>query len=260
MQKKSIYAVTAHLWILMSVFFLSACVTEMEKRSLTTVDKQKALELHIQLASGYVQKKNRESARHHLKKAEEIDRNSVGAAAVMARLYELEGEPKLAEEQYRRVLRQSRNFTEARNYFGLFLYRGMRYEEAYKEFERASEDLAYVDRADVLVNVGRTAAKLGNIARAESAFAHANLLKPKLTVPYIELAELNFEKREYAESKRFLDQYSSMRNHTARSLLLGIRIERIFGNKDREASYALLLRNNFPYSKEYLEYKQTMSY
>ncbi|HEY0894045.1 MAG TPA: type IV pilus biogenesis/stability protein PilW, partial [Cellvibrio sp.] len=42
------------------------------------------------------------------------------------------------------------------------------------------------------------------------------------------------------------------------ALLLGIRLERVFGNKDKEASYLLVLKNRFPYSKEYLEYKQTM--
>lgn len=249
-----------YLAILTCVLLLAACVTEMNKRSVSSADKNKALELHIKLASGYIQKKNRESARHHLRKAFEIDKNSVGASAAMARLYELEGEPKLAEEQYKRVLRQDKNFTEARNFYGLFLYRAQRYEEAYKEFELASEDLGYADRGEILVNVGRTAAKLGNLARAESAFAHAGLLNAKLSAPYIELADINFQKKEYAESKRYLDQYASMRNHTARSLLLGIRIERIFGNKDKEASYLLLLKNRYPYSKEYLEYKQTMSY
>lgn len=260
MQHNLMSVITTRLLILIGVLMLCACVTEMEGRRLSQGDAKKALELHIKLASGYVENKNRESARHHLKKAFEIDKNSVGASAVLARLYELEGEPKLAEEQYRRVLRQDRNLTEARNYYGLFLYRGQRYEEALEEFEKAAEDLAYLERAEVLVNVGRTSAKLGNTARAESAFAHANLLKPKLTAPYIELADLNFQKKEYAEAKRYLDQYASLRNHTARSLLLGIRIERIFGNKDKEASYALLLKNRFPYSKEYLEYKQTMSY
>ena len=88
--------------------------------------------------------------------------------------------------------------------------------------------------------------------------AWAKALSARAVLP--NLVELNFQKKEYAESKRFLDQYASLRNHTARSLLLGIRIERIFGNKDKEASYALLLKNRYPYSKEYLEYKQTMSY
>ncbi len=131
MQHNLMSAVVTRLLVLVSILMLSACVTEMEGRKVSNVDEKKALELHIQLASGYVQKKNRESARHHLKKAFEIDKNSTGASAVLARLYELEGEPKLAEEQYRRVLRQDNSFTEARNYFGLFLYRAKRYEEAF---------------------------------------------------------------------------------------------------------------------------------
>ena len=32
----------------------------------------------------------------------------------------------------------------------------------------------------------------------------------------------------------------------------------IFGNKDKEASYALALRNLHPYSQEYLEYKKAL--
>lgn len=250
-------------YLLLSVctlLLLTACVTETNSRSNVTVDKKKALELHIKLATGYIQKKNRESARHHLRKAFELDKNAPGAMAAMGRLYELEGEPELAEEQYQQVLRRNKQFTEARNYYGLFLYRSKRYEEALREFEIAAADLGYDTRAQVLVNVGRTALKLGKMDRAESAFAHASVLDPKLATPYIELAEIHFDKKDYAESKRHLDQYSAMRNSSARSLLLGIRIERVFGNKDKEASYLLQLKNRFPYSKEYLEYKQTMSY
>lgn len=261
MQANLTFSITKALSLVVCVLLLlTACVTETNSRSAVKVDKEKALELHIQLASGYIQKKNRESARHHLRKAFDLDKNSVEATAVMARLYELEGEPKLAEEYYKRALGRKKDFTEARNYYGLFLYRSKRYEDAYKEFEIAAEDLAYDDRAKVLVNVGRTALKLGNMMRAESAFSHANLLDPKLSSPLIELAEINFLNKEYAESKRYLDQYVLLVQPSARSLLLGIRIERIFDNKDKEASYALLLKNRFPYSKEYLEYKQTMSY
>src|SRR5690606_41004493 len=75
------------------------------------VDKDKALELHIQLAEGDIQNNNRESARHHLRRAFDIDRNSVEATAVMARLYEMEGELELAEEHYLRALRRDRKST-----------------------------------------------------------------------------------------------------------------------------------------------------
>lgn len=220
------------------------------------VDKDKALELHIQLAEGYIQNNNRESARHHLRRAFDIDRNSVEATAVMARLYEMEGELELAEEHYLRALRRDKGLTETRNDFGGFLFRASRYEEALEQFEIAAADLDYDLRAEVLVNVGRAAAKIGNTDRAESAFKHANTLNRKLPDALIELADLSFQKRDYAAAKAYLDQYLSASRPTARSLLLGIRIERLFGNKDKEASYVLALRNMFPYSREHLEYKQ----
>ena len=65
----------------------------------------------------------------------------------------------------------------------------------------------------------------------------------------------SIKKGEFADAKRFLDVYSRNARQSARSLWLGIRIERIFGNKDKEASYALALKNLHPYSREYLEYK-----
>jgi type IV pilus assembly protein PilF len=66
---------------------------------------------------------------------------------------------------------------------------------------------------------------------------------------------MHFQEREYAQAKLYLDEYSANAKHTPRSLWLGIRLERIFGNKDKEASYALSLKNLHPYSKEYLDYK-----
>ena len=75
---------------------------------------------------------------------------------------------------------------------------------------------------------------------------------------HIELADINFKSKEYAKAKDHLDRFQSTGQQSPRALLLGIRLERIFGNKDKEASYLLVLKNRFPYSKEYLEYKQTM--
>lgn len=92
--------------------------------------------------------------------------------------------------------------------------------------------------------------------RALAAFQHALNLNPRLAPAAIELAEYSFAERDYASAKKYLDQFVRSNNRqTPRSLWLGIRIERIFGNKDKEASYALALKNMHPYSKEYLEYK-----
>lgn len=239
---------------------LSGCVTETNSpRSEQNVDKAKALELHTQLANNYIQKGNRESARHHLRKAFDIDRNSPAATAAMARLYLLEGEAKLAEEHFQRALRRDKKLTWARNDYGLFLYRAGRYEEALEQFETAGADLDYDERARVLVNLGRTAVKLGKTERAETVFQHASLLDRQLASPLIELADLAFQRQDYSNAKIYLERYTTLTRPTARSLLLGIRIERTFDNKDKEASYVMALKNLFPYSKEYLQYKQYLA-
>ncbi len=222
------------------------------------VDKSKSLELHIQLAQGYIEKGNREAARHHLRKAAEIDKNSPEAMEAMARLYQLEGEPELAEETFKKALKRKKDFTLANNNFGVFLFGLKRYEEALAQFEIAAADLDYDGRASALVNVGRTALLLGKNERAKSAFEHAAILDRGLADPHIELADISFQRQEYADAKKHLDRYQALGQQSSRALLLGIRLERVFGNKDKEASYLLVLKNRYPYSKEYLEYKQRM--
>lgn len=236
--------------------FLGGCVTETNERFKTEIDEDKALELHIKLAEGYIRNSNRESARHHLRKAFDLNKNSAPATAAMAQLYQLEGEPELAEENFKRALQRDKTLTQARNDYGLFLYRSKRYEEALKEFETAAADLDFDNRARVLVNVGRAALKLGKNERAETVFKHASILDRQLATPLIELADLSFQRQDYANAKNFLDRYTALARPSARSLLLGIRIEKTFGNKDNEASYVMALKNLYPYSKEYLEYKQ----
>lgn len=245
----------------LAVAALTGCVSETKSKTgkaINQIDKVKALELHIQLANGYIDKGNRESARHHLRKASEINKNSAEAAEAMARLYQLEGEPELAEETFKKALSRRKNFTLANNNYGIFLFGAKRYEEALAQFELAASDLDYNGRAQALVNVGLTSLALGKNERAHAAFEHASILDKGIAEPHIELAAISFQKQEFADAKKYLDRYQALGQQSARALLLGIRLERIFGNKDKEASYLLVLKNRFPYSKEYLEYKQTM--
>ena len=257
---KLLFSVKSVFVCLLMSFLLLGCVSEQvsgkEKKG---PDKAKALELHVQMALGYVEKANRESARHHLTKAFEIDKNSAPATNAMAMLYQLEGEQTLAEESFKLAIKRDKNLTVAHNNYGIFLYNQKRYQEAFTQFELAAADLAYVNRSQALTNVGRAALKLGNEVRAKAAFEHACILDRKNADAFIELADINFQKQEYAEAKRNLDVFESIADNSARSLMLGIRLEKVFGNKDKEASLALKLKNNFPYSKELLDYQQKNS-
>src|SRR5690606_12635224 len=146
---------------------LSACASTLPP--INEADLDKAKQTHVQLGLGYLRAGNRDSARQNFNKALEIDRRSPGALEGMALLYQLEAMDELAEEHFRKAIRADRNFSRARNNYGSFLYEQGRFEEAYEQFERAAANLEYDGRPFALVNLGRTALKLGYVDRAESA-------------------------------------------------------------------------------------------
>ena len=153
---------------------LSACVqTSTLGPSSKGINKQKAVESYITLGMAYLQQGNRDAARRNFEKALALNARSHEAHNGMGLFYQLTGEVELAETSFLRSLRERRSFTPARVNYGVFLYTRKRYQEALEMFERGAQDLTYDRRAQVLAYVGQTAYKLGNRARAKSAFEHA---------------------------------------------------------------------------------------
>ncbi len=239
------------------VSMLSGCVTSTTSgSSVVSKDAEKALESHVQLATGYYSKGNRESARHHVQKAFSYNKNSPGAHNVLALIYEQEGEMELADQHFHKAIKDKK-FAGARYNYGGFLMRRERFEECYKQFELVSQDLNYAKRATAMSLMGVCALRLGRVDKALAVFNHAVTIDGTQSIALIELAESAFDKKDYEKTKRYLDQYEKVSSKNARSLWLGIRVEQIFGNKNKEASYLLQLKNLHPYSKEYLAYKKS---
>lgn len=245
------------LVFVVSLFLLAACVNTVDGVEKRQIDESKVLVNQINLGMKYLGIGDREGARIHFQKALKIDKKSAEAVNGMALVYQMEGELELAEEAFKRSLTLLNPFPMGNNNYGSFLYGQQRYEDAYQQFSIASSAVGYRNRAGALTNLGRTALKLQRPEKALASFEHAIKLDPRQSLALIELAELQFDQQNYSVSKKNLDQFGRVSNPTPRSLWLGIRIERVFGNKDKEASYALALKNLHPYSKEYLNYKKS---
>ena len=234
--------------------FLSACV-ETQDASSRVVDRQSAVDDFVSLGMAYLQRGNRDASRRNFEKAFDLKPNSRKAHNGMGMLYQVNGEVELAETSFKRAIKIDKGYSQARVNYGAFLYQQQRYQDAFDQFKLASDDLTYEQRALALAYLGRAALQLDNIERAKSAFEHSLNIDNNITISQIELAEIHFDRQDYPEAKKYLDQYTATQKSSARSLWLGIRIERIFGNKNKEASYVLALKNLHPYSKEYLAYK-----
>lgn len=254
----SFLRVPGWLCVFLAISLSLGCVTTTDAPKKVGIDKKSAVEDYVQLGMRYLNNGNRDAAIGAFTRAVEMDSKSAEAHQGLAMVHQLNGETELAEKSFKRALRGRADFSMSgvQNSYGRFLYENGRIEEALEYFEKAGSDLQYRGRATSMLMVGRCALHLEDKVRAKGAFEYALNLNPRLAAASLELADMYFQERNYAEAKKYLDQFAGNAKHIPRSLWLGIRIERIFGNKDKEASYALSLKNLHPYSQEYLEYKK----
>jgi type IV pilus assembly protein PilF len=240
------------------VGLLAGCVTTTTGGRDKSVDHNAALETRVQLTLTYVQQGNRDQARVNLNKARDISSNDPRVFNAEGMLLQLEGETELAEAAFKNALARDPNYSAASNNYGLFLFKQERFEEALVAFERAGEDVEYERRDAALTNLGATALELQRPDKAKASFEQALRLNPRNSNALTALAQVEFNARNYSSAKTYLDRLQRFGRPTPASLWLGIRLERIFGNLDQEASLALALKNLYPYSAEYLEYKRLL--
>ncbi|GAB3109184.1 type IV pilus biogenesis/stability protein PilW [Pseudomaricurvus hydrocarbonicus] len=244
--------------VLFLTVFLAGCVTTTDNPQ-QPLNLNKAERTHVQAGLGYLRQGDKESARRHFHKALKLNKNSAGANEGLANLYRMEGQDELADSYFRKAISLEPDFSQARNNYGSFLFSQKRYSDAEKHLEKASQDYSYDNRYTALLNLGRTQLQLGKTEAAESSFKQVIGINNRIAGPYLELADIYFAEKNYSQAQQYLNQFGKLSRQSPRSLWLGIRIERIFGNKNKEASYVLALKNLHPYSAEYLEYKKTVS-
>lgn len=234
---------------------LAGCVTTTNR---APANEESAYHKRIELGMKYLEVGKRDNARYQFSRALKYKKNSAPAYQGIAMVHQANGEMEPAAEAFKKALKLADDDNRSPIYvaYGRFLMETGKTAEACPYFEKAAGDYDYVYRADALYAAGRCAAKIGNDKRVKAAYEHALNLDPDHAPALIDLAEIYFAEGEYPKAKRLVDRLEKVSRPTARSLWLGIRIERIFGNKDKESSYALALKNLHPYSKEYLEYKR----
>jgi len=238
------------------VVLLTACVREGPAAPLSTSKgRAEASEAYTQLGLGYLQEGEAARAKVPLIKALKINPRNGDAHAALGLVFQAEMEPKLADEHFRKALRsRSTNQTRILNNYGSFLYEQGRFKEAMKHFSKASEDALYAGRPRVFENMGLTQLKLDQPEQAAEYFERALRLSPNQPQALLELAELARLKGEYAKALGYYERFSELSKHTARSLLLGIRVADQTGDRDKAKSLGLQLKRLYPASPEYQQY------
>lgn len=209
-------------------------------------------DVYTQLAVAYLRNGQIAIALQQAKKALEVEPGNAGAHNVIALIYSRLREYKLAERHYLEGLDEQPKSSYLRNAYGTFLCDRQRFKEAQEQFSLALENPLNQAREVALTNAGICAGLSGDQVESEELLRRALQANPAFPTALLEMAEIKLRKEEYLSARAYLQRFQEVARHTPASLWIGIRTERVLGDQDAVASYALNLRNNFPDSREAL--------
>ncbi len=217
------------------------------------------------LAAQFIQNGNLDAAQRSLVQALESDPRSPAANNMMGVLLQRAGgesNQKKAEEYFKRAISYKDDFAPARNNYGVYLSSRKRYQEAYKQFEIAANQLGYSDRASALENLGLTALVLGKTADAQDAFIRTLEVNRNSLVAHVELVDILLKQGRVQTASQLYNQYLKIdadQPQRARSLWLGMRIAKKTEDLGRLQFLSERLALEYPESVEYKQYQTLLN-
>lgn len=247
-----------HAWLVCCLVLaggLSGCVSNPSSGPLaengasgqsdTSRDNSRA-RIHTELAAGYYARGQHGIALGELNLVFETDRSYAPAYSILGLVRAELREDALAEEAFRKAIALQPGFSEAQNNFGHFLCQRGRPDEGLELFDAALKNPLYATPETALANAGVCSLSTGNLAMAESYFARALRRAPGLPMAMQGMADVDYRQGRYLACRVKLQRLAEAGELNAQALWLGIRAERILGDKDAEASYEAQLRRRFP--------------
>lgn len=247
------------VFALLLVAMISGCVTTTTSPFAEKKDLDKAVDTYVQIGYRHFENDNLFQAKQALNRAMELDDNHSGAHLGLARVFDVEEEDELAEHHFRRAIRYDGG-TEARFQYAVFLYNHKRYDDAYDEFGEVAEDTFYARRALSFEFLALSARRIDRIDEAITAYERAIVLDRLLVNSYIGLADLREQRGESEKAFKAYQGFVSLvradrATQSAFTLWLGIRIAHQVQASNLLSSLELQLRNRFPDSEEYQQYR-----
>ena len=155
-----------------------------------------------------------------------------------------------AEAAFRRALELDNDNSEAHNNYGWFLCQRGRIEDSIKQFMAALKNPLYETPDKPYVNAGICSLKRQDDGNAENFFLRALKLNPTQPQALLALADLYFRVNDLPNARAQILPFMKAHPPSPEALWLGVRIERKLGDKNAQESYAQMLRQRFPLSKE----------
>lgn len=220
------------------------------------VDVQRRAGIRLQLAIGYYQQRQWQTALDEARQAIQIDPTLTDAYTMAALTYMELGDARQAEENFLHAMKLSPNDPDLSNNYGWFLCQNGRAQQSIPYFEAAVRNKAYQSPAKALSNAGTCSLQLKHTAEAERYFNEAFHRDPTDVKANFNLARLNYERGDLKNAQFYTQRLVNANVLTAEVLWLAIRVEHKLGNRSAENSLGTQLRRRYPDSPEFASYQR----
>lgn len=239
------------IFTLLMLLGLAACDKFTRTDQLSGPEQTNAVaDANLNLGIEYMQQHEYEKALEKLNKALAADPNYIPTHNALGLFYQKLGKNEEADQHFKRALSIKATDANTMNNYGQFLCSTGHYDEAQGLFLKAAANPLYETPEVALTNAGTCAVKNNHPDAAETYFRQALDKNPRVPNALIQMSQLSYNNGNYLAARGYLQRCLATSKHTAASLWLGIQIEQKLGDKNTLASYALLLKNNFPDSRE----------
>lgn len=238
------------VFMIVSVMLVSCATQNAGGKGKRIERNPEAAKINIQLGAGYIASGEYQLADDKLQKSFKQDPNSSVARWTYAILQEKLKQKEAAELYYKKALEIDSSDLKGQYGYASFLCRNKRYQEADKHFDKTLSNPLYVAREVTYLNAGVCAMEIPDYQSAQKYLSEVIQLNPRNKVALYQLAKAHFLQDDFASSQSYLRDFEEVAQHAPQSLLLAYRTERGLGNNRIAQSYAKLLNNQFPGSKE----------
>ena len=231
---------------------ISACTTTSSgtDRRQSENNLIEASNINVQLAVGYMQRQEYQSAREKLEKSIEQNPENDVAYKTLAYLYATLGLSDEAKVKYDEATELKPDDPDLANNYGAFLCAIGELEEAQKKFKVAYGNPFYKSIYLAESNAGSCYLKEAEFKKAEQLLRKSLRVQPKLPGSLISMAEVGVKTERYLMARAYIQRYHEERAPSASSLWIQIQAEKALGAKDHYIKYARQLINEFPDSDE----------
>lgn len=226
---------------------LAACGSAPKRLpSMEPTQDERAAQLNIELAAGYIESGEYEIALERLRRAERLDPRSAEVQTLLGILHEEIRRPEQAARHYERSIQLAPDQGAILNNYGAWLCRSGRPAESYAWFRKALDDPFYRTPQAALYNAGACALDAGDTAQAEEYLRRVVELDPTNAQVLYQLAVLQVAKGDFMRARAFIQRRESVGNVDPQTLELAARIETALGDRAAADRYNARLRSQFP--------------